>query len=149
MRRLARFALISTLWLSLNFIDSAHANGAKNSGEIPPDAKDVARADAWAMNLDTPILEGPIKSSERYYWGTKHDGHKAVEGILLSPELLGRTNPSAAGLHIVTRKTAPAPMDGGCSVIHIGFDLVTAQGRARCNYNFSGPPQELFQRKQR
>jgi len=67
----------------------------------------------------------------RYYTGLNENGHHVIAGELIS--WVDDSRP--AGVHIVaSEKEFPVIFDGGCSVIHIHYDVDTSQiTRLTCN----------------
>ena len=66
--------------------------------------------------LKLPESSYPLSSYSRFYSVTVANGHQKIVGQY-------RYNPEHAGIHLVKFKELPRTMDGGCSVIHIEFDL--------------------------
>jgi hypothetical protein len=67
----------------------------------------------------------PLKDYARYYAFYLKDGHRRIEGEFVADPFAAE---GAAGVHIVSsRKSFPLIADGGCSVVHVVYDVDTGK----------------------
>jgi hypothetical protein len=87
-----------------------------------PDTAEISKLEAG----DFPRLghSPDLSTYARYYAGISENGHHLIVGELLT--LVGDSR--TAGVHIVAgEKDFPVIFDGGCSVMHIRYDVDTSQ----------------------
>ncbi|HEX3675203.1 MAG TPA: hypothetical protein VHU87_13100 [Rhizomicrobium sp.] len=92
-----------------------------------PDAKTVAKLESVAKIPGGPgRAPTPLTSYARFYWGITTNGHRRIRGVFLNPALPSfRHRP---GVYLSDGSGfIPAPMDGGCSVVNVIYDVQTAQ----------------------
>lgn len=128
---------IIAIFLACNSV--AWATPPPDPNEWLPDADVVARVDSLALRFELPTEFGALRAYARYYWGTARNGRRLIQGVFISPQLaimIGAD--SSSRIHIVRENLAPAFADGGCTVIHVEFD-VEANSLVETNCNFELP----------
>jgi hypothetical protein len=127
MRASARFATTIAL-ITLG----AAANADAAAGPWKPDAQTISQFEA-SIKLPDGFYNGPkplLTEYARYYWGADYQGNRVVVG-----ELVRADGNTAAGIYLGSdSKISPVIPDGGCTVVHLKYDVVTAKvTMLKCN----------------